>query len=458
MSDTCIIRPGFSVQSVAALSRIAKLTKDPDLVIEAILESEVLQLSDDKIWFRATSRRNYLSDRTIYAAGIPVPVEQPELEAFFGQFEGLEAITLRLPRGAEIDRGAAVLATYDTPEAATKVLARRPLIFNGVHLTVSLRKPRDTENRVHQNQNLSLYVAGFPRAATSDDISCYFENYGDVKSIRCLNLHPNKPLAAFVEFTCEDDVRRVASIDHVYASCRLTLQSRDPSINALIANPHPKERQNTYSANARGGKGGNRLKRPHSQERPGKPSASFPQELNTVVHFSGAAFLGVTNQDIKEAFQQFAPVRNVDFRRDETSGHVVLHQPNAANFVTRVREARLRIGGDPVHVRTLEPEEEKAYLQCAKVIAKKPRLPHGLSSAEQAKTAKNKYNKKKAQKQRNAAARVANSRSAAVEALIDGLSSQLEHVGRREEDSAAAAAAAEPYLDEDILMGWDDFD
>ncbi|KAK9701686.1 hypothetical protein K7432_011597 [Basidiobolus ranarum] len=189
----------------------------------------------------------------------------------------------------------------------------------------------------------TIYANGFSKTTSIEDMKEYFSQFGTVCSTVLIRpvTDPKYKGAAFIEFSSIEETSRVLNVQHIHDGKQINVS----------------------------------LKRIQTKQSKSKKKSKTKSELNRVIYFSGVD-PSISHSIIKESFLKFVEVTFVDYRRDETTGHVRLKKPLAQQTVERLQQMGFSIGTEVVQLKALTESEEKIYWSVVKEFEPLPSTSH----------------------------------------------------------------------------------
>ncbi|ORX89594.1 hypothetical protein K493DRAFT_340546, partial [Basidiobolus meristosporus CBS 931.73] len=185
-------------------------------------------------------------------------------------------------------------------------------------LRVRRRIPFEGFIKADKDEN-TLYAHGFSKTTTIEEMKNYFAQFGTVQSVVLIRPtdDPKYKGAIFVEFTSIEETARVLNAQHIY-------DGRQISVSLKRIQP--------------------------AKQSKAKKKSKGKSDLNRVIYFSGVD-PSSNHAIIKKSFSKFVEVAFVDYRRDETTGHIRLKKPLARQTVERLQQVGFTIGTEMVQLK-----------------------------------------------------------------------------------------------------------
>jgi len=181
----------------------------------------------------STSADDYLSD--LIVLGLPYKATEEDMREYFEQFGELSMLEVKMDSKSNKSRGFGFIR-YKNATEAQKVLKMNHSIL-GRRCEVRLPKRKD-------EMPLKLFVGRLPDGTTKENLTEYFESYGDLTDVYIPN--PFRGFG-FVTFASSEVARHVLNITHSYKNSR---------INVTYAEPKGFETQSSSRSSSGGGGGG----------------------------------------------------------------------------------------------------------------------------------------------------------------------------------------------------------
>ncbi|XP_037972604.2 la protein homolog [Plutella xylostella] len=217
--------------------------------------------------------------------------------------------------------------------------------------------PEMTEERRKELMTRTVYVKGFPKDATLDEMLSYFKTHGDVENVvmrRYLDRASKERKfkgSVFATFKVVEEAQKFLTLkDLKYKETELILRPQDEYLQ---------EKQQEY------------LARKEKKDKKGKDGESKQEDKHeiklptgTVLKFS-ECHDKTTREDVKSALEPLgAEVAYIDFKVGDKDGWVRLTKEDSAKELhSKLTDGKLKIGDSEVLFTVLEGDEETEYLQ-----------------------------------------------------------------------------------------------
>lgn len=145
------------IETLLTFNRLKSLTEEESIVADAISQSTLLEVSDDRKKVRrnlnqplpesTTERQQKLNELTVYAKGFPTTTTIDELLEFFGKFgRCLNVYMRRLPSTRKFK--GSVFATFDKEEDAKSFVSQEGIKYNELELTRYFKKDYHQQKKI----------------------------------------------------------------------------------------------------------------------------------------------------------------------------------------------------------------------------------------------------------------------------------------------------------------------
>lgn len=220
------------------------------------------------------------------------------------------------------------------------------------------------ETNLKQN---TVYVKGFPGSLSLDDLFAFFEPHGKVLQVFMRRFPGTKQFkgSAFVTFETHDQMKAFLDLPEVKykddvllrESQAAYLERKAPQLEKIKDAKKRKEQQKEE-----------KQKQMQEAEEAYLREQKIPGAILHLKPMNEQA----TRENIKELFDNFAPVRYIDFNKGEPEAYVRFHHANKAkealDRATEKAGGTLELKGAKIEARVLEGEEEEEHWK--KIIQK----------------------------------------------------------------------------------------
>lgn len=211
--------------------------------------------------------------------------------------------------------------------------------------------PEMNEERRKEIATRTIYVKGFPKEASLDEILKYFRQFDDVENIimrRYLDRQSKKRVfkgSVFATFKTKEQAEKVVEMKD--------LKYNETELLILWQENYIEKKQEEYAAK--------KDKKKVKEVKEDKEDFKLP--TGTVLKFS-QGHDKMTREDVKAALTPLGEdIAYIDFKVGDAEGWVRLAKENTAKEVfEKMTDGKLKIGDSEVVFRVLEEEEEKTYL------------------------------------------------------------------------------------------------
>ncbi|XP_045458874.1 la protein homolog [Melitaea cinxia] len=211
--------------------------------------------------------------------------------------------------------------------------------------------PEMNEERRKELAMRTIYVKGFPKEATLDEILKYFRQFDDVENIimrKYLDRQSKKRIfkgSVFATFKTKEQAEKVVEMKD--------LKYNETELLILWQENYIEKKQEEYAAK--------KDKKKVKEVKEDKEDFKLP--TGTVLQFS-QGHDKMTREEVKEALTPLGQdIAYIDFKVGDAEGWVRLAKENTAKEVfEKMTDGKLKIGDSEVVFRVLEEEEEKTYL------------------------------------------------------------------------------------------------
>ncbi|CAH2105009.1 unnamed protein product [Euphydryas editha] len=214
--------------------------------------------------------------------------------------------------------------------------------------------PEMNEERRKELTSRTIYIKGFPKEASLDDILKYFKQFDEVENVimrRYQDRLSKKRLfkgSVFATFKTKEQAEKLVEMKD--------LKYNESELLILWQENYLQQKQEEYAA-----------KKDKKDKKKGKEvkedKEDFKLPTGTVLHFS-QGHDKMTREDVKEALTPLGEeIAYIDFKVGDAEGWVRLSKENKAKeLVEKLTDGKVKIGDSEVVFRVLEEEEEKTYL------------------------------------------------------------------------------------------------